>query len=69
MDIVLGIIKGIFIICVSITITFALILLYGTIIDTNKKITEIHRVIVQQDTTMVSSLGNDTVNVTVKFTK
>lgn len=69
MDIVLGIIKGIFIICVSIAITFALILLYGTIIDTNKKITEIHRVIVQQDTTMVSSLGNDTVNVTVKFTK
>ena len=69
MDIVFGIIKGIFVICVSIAITFALILLYGTIIDTNKKVTEIHRVIVQQDTTMVSSLGNDTVNVTVKFTK
>lgn len=69
MDIVFGIIKGISVICVSIAITFALILLYGTIIDTNKKVTEIHRVIVQQDTTMVSSLGNDTVNVTVKFTK
>ena len=68
MDAFLEIIRVIFILCVTIIITTAIMFLFATIINTNKKVTEIHHILVQQDS-INSSLDNDTINISVNFTK